>query len=507
MIGLPVGGGIRLVVGASRIVRLDFQGALGEAAVTGGAVLLVVAAVTLLLVVLGLYRMDADEIAAMASGFDITPGVALGDIVSYAATLMTVEAPALIMTLTAVIAGLTGQHTVSAQEVGIMVRCNAFAFMAGVALLDLHFGVFRVGLFFVGVGLLLQAHQSETEHCKYEYKSFHVCPPFLKIVVEGKAPGPVFSVTGIHVVFNPHGSRHIVLDPVLAAEPELAGGLFARNFVALIHVIVDSAGKKQLFGRLIGNLGNAAVKAAAITIAVVEVQGQLQALDGTNAATDLEYVGSGAFEILTAVTGIDGKHFVDGVVDPEDAFQIAADGKDRVDGSGVEGRIALEKFAGQYEVCQREVLDAGQHLAELFSWKIKAGIGVNLERVEHVLFEGSPDLVTGKPVVVELQEIAQLGIRVAVALQIGCHAEGKITGVCGLAVQVEEYVAPSHDRKAQRPDVFQVNLAAVYQGAACGIVDKLAPQPEVNLVEQVGIVAVQIVETAIQSLTALNILR
>ncbi len=67
------------------------------------------------------------------------------------------------MALAAVIAGLACQHTMAAHKVGIMIERNAFAFMAAVALTNLHFGVFDVGHFFVGVGLLLEEYQSETK--------------------------------------------------------------------------------------------------------------------------------------------------------------------------------------------------------------------------------------------------------------------------------------------------------------------------------------------------------
>jgi len=65
----PAFGCVLLRSASQRIVGLDLQGSLGKAAVACRAVLLVVAAVTLLLVVLSLYRVDADEIAAMALWF------------------------------------------------------------------------------------------------------------------------------------------------------------------------------------------------------------------------------------------------------------------------------------------------------------------------------------------------------------------------------------------------------------------------------------------------------
>jgi len=96
--------------------------------------------------------------------------------------------------------------------------------MAAVAFTYFHFCVFGVGYFFVGVGLLLEEYQSETKQCDDKYNFFHVYSPFLKVEVEGQAPGIVFLVTGIHIVLNPDGRRHIVLDFVLATQPVFAGG-------------------------------------------------------------------------------------------------------------------------------------------------------------------------------------------------------------------------------------------------------------------------------------------
>lgn len=62
----PVGSCVRLVIGTCRVVRFDLQRPFRETAVAGVAVFLIVAADALLLVVLCLYRVDADKIAAMA---------------------------------------------------------------------------------------------------------------------------------------------------------------------------------------------------------------------------------------------------------------------------------------------------------------------------------------------------------------------------------------------------------------------------------------------------------
>jgi hypothetical protein len=186
------------------------------------------AAVALLLVVLGLYRMDADPVAAMALGMRIAPKVLFFQIGAVQqATLVAIKTPGLIVALGAVVADLAGKYAMFPRKIGIMVGCYPFALVAGVALTDLHFGVFGVGLFFVGVGLLLQADKPKAKYCNNEYNSFHVCPPFLKVVVEGHAPGPVFLVAGIHVVLNPDGRRHFVVDLVLASQPVLAGGFLS----------------------------------------------------------------------------------------------------------------------------------------------------------------------------------------------------------------------------------------------------------------------------------------
>ena len=110
----------------------------------------------LLLVVLGLNRMDADEVAAMAPGMGVTAEVLFFEVGTVQqSTLVAIKAPGLVVALAAVVAGFAGQHPVPTDKIGIMVGCYAFALMTGVTLTNLHFGVVRVGLFFVGIGLLL----------------------------------------------------------------------------------------------------------------------------------------------------------------------------------------------------------------------------------------------------------------------------------------------------------------------------------------------------------------
>jgi hypothetical protein len=131
-------GGILLTIGPQHEVRLDPQRAHRKAAVAVVAVLLVVAAVACLRIVLGLYRVYADKVAAVALGLIVMSKVPLGKGRAVAATLMTIKAPGLLMTLVTVIACLAGQDTMSAHEVRIMIGCDALGLVTGVAFSYFH---------------------------------------------------------------------------------------------------------------------------------------------------------------------------------------------------------------------------------------------------------------------------------------------------------------------------------------------------------------------------------
>jgi prepilin-type processing-associated H-X9-DG protein len=77
---------------------------------------------------------------------------------------MAIKTPFLFMALTAIIAGFAGQNPVTAYKIGIMVQCNTFRLMAGVAFLDGHVLIFSMVCFFIGVRLLLEADKSKTEY-------------------------------------------------------------------------------------------------------------------------------------------------------------------------------------------------------------------------------------------------------------------------------------------------------------------------------------------------------
>jgi hypothetical protein len=131
-------GGILLTIGPQHQVRLNPQRAHRKAAVAIVAVLLIVAAIAVLRVVLGLYRVYADKVAAVALGLIVVPKVTFGKVRAVAATLMAIKAPDLLMTLVTVIACLTGQDTMSAHEICIMVGCDALGLVAGVAFSYFH---------------------------------------------------------------------------------------------------------------------------------------------------------------------------------------------------------------------------------------------------------------------------------------------------------------------------------------------------------------------------------
>jgi hypothetical protein len=133
------------------------------------------ATVALLWIAPCLDRVDRNKVAAMAFGFIIAPCISLTQVVACAAALMAIKAPLLLMTLAAIVAGFTCQHTVPAQEVCVMVGCNAFSFMTAVAIP--HRGIFILGMgrLLFGIRLLLEADKSKAENCYNKNYFFHAC--------------------------------------------------------------------------------------------------------------------------------------------------------------------------------------------------------------------------------------------------------------------------------------------------------------------------------------------
>jgi len=144
---LVYSGCILLTVGTKHQVRLDAQAPLRETVMAGGAVFLVMAAVTGLRVVQGLDGMDGDEIAPVAFGNVVPAVVGRREIGIYAATLVTVKAVRLVVALGAVAAGFARQGTMTADPITVMVQCYPLSFVAVIALRNLRFGIFLVWLF------------------------------------------------------------------------------------------------------------------------------------------------------------------------------------------------------------------------------------------------------------------------------------------------------------------------------------------------------------------------
>lgn len=130
------------------------------------------AAIALLRVILSLDGVDADEVAAVALGFVVAAKVSSRKIITSTAALMTIKAPFLLMALVAVVAGFAGQHTVFTVKVGAVVGCDAFTFVAGIALLDRHCGILFMRDLFC-VRLLLEIHQGTSQKRNYEKDFFH----------------------------------------------------------------------------------------------------------------------------------------------------------------------------------------------------------------------------------------------------------------------------------------------------------------------------------------------
>lgn len=57
---------------------------------------------------------------------------------------MAIKTPGLIMALVAIVTGFAGENTVISEKIGIMVGRDAFPFVAVIAVLDCHFGIFLV---------------------------------------------------------------------------------------------------------------------------------------------------------------------------------------------------------------------------------------------------------------------------------------------------------------------------------------------------------------------------
>jgi hypothetical protein len=123
------------------------------------------ATVALLGIALCLDRVDGNKVTAMAFGLIIAPCISLSQGVACASALVTIKTPLLLMTLAAIIAGLAGQYPVPPDIIRVMVSCNAFGFMAAVALPDRNVFILGMSRLLFGIRLLLEADKSKAENC------------------------------------------------------------------------------------------------------------------------------------------------------------------------------------------------------------------------------------------------------------------------------------------------------------------------------------------------------
>lgn len=80
----------------------------------------------------------------MALGLVVTSEILGCQVRSRTTTLVAVEAKRLLMALFAIITGFACQSAVTSDKIGVVVKSYTFTFMAGVALPELHLGVFGV---------------------------------------------------------------------------------------------------------------------------------------------------------------------------------------------------------------------------------------------------------------------------------------------------------------------------------------------------------------------------
>ena len=137
-----------------------------------GAVLLIVATITLLRIIQRLEGVDTDKVAAVALGLVVTPEVFFRKIIARSAALMTIQAPFLLMALAAVAAGFAGKHPVATYEIGVVVQRYAFTFVALIALLERHCCILFMR-YLCCVSLLLEIHQGASQKRYYEKELFH----------------------------------------------------------------------------------------------------------------------------------------------------------------------------------------------------------------------------------------------------------------------------------------------------------------------------------------------
>jgi len=108
----------------------------------------------------------------MALWLKVPSKVPLGEVGTVTAALMAIKAPGLVMALVAVIAGLAGKHAMFSDKVGVMIRRNPFALVAGITLLDCHRDIILMR-HLLCIGQLQETHQDTSKKRKHKNNLFH----------------------------------------------------------------------------------------------------------------------------------------------------------------------------------------------------------------------------------------------------------------------------------------------------------------------------------------------
>ena len=141
--------------------------------------LLVVAAVAVLGVIQCFYRVDVDEIAAVAFGNVIPPEILCLEINTDSTPEMTIETVVLRMALGTVCSCLACEYPVTPHPIGLVIGAYTFAFVTIIALDNLHGSIFLVGLL-LRSRLMGTESREKDQHRQQQPVSLHRCTPLSK---------------------------------------------------------------------------------------------------------------------------------------------------------------------------------------------------------------------------------------------------------------------------------------------------------------------------------------
>lgn len=219
-----------LSVLSQRVVRFDTQGPFGEAGMAIAAVFLVVAAGTGLGIILGLDRVNTDEITAVVFGDIVLLEAVFAKFNVSATTEMAIRAEGLGMAFNAVSTTPAGYCPVFTHPVSILVvfsgpvivmgQGDALGLVTFITILQRHLGVLFVR-HLLCTGLLLVEHQQAVDEQRTDEKNFfHNNPPFLEVVVKGNPTGPVvLEFPDVNIVLHPGIKRDSLVQSVAGSQP------------------------------------------------------------------------------------------------------------------------------------------------------------------------------------------------------------------------------------------------------------------------------------------------